>query len=113
MKAQSVFIKGREIKVKRKWLQIHESYYYSKDRTKGILDVKGLDDITDIVRLEILGTDIKKIEGLENLSGLEELFLSANKITEISGLETLTGLYALALDANKITEIKGLDNLVN
>ena len=56
---------------------------------------------------------IREIKGLDTLTNLEELFLVGNSILEIRGLENLKKLRLLDLSKNKISKIKGLDKLVN
>jgi len=56
---------------------------------------------------------IREINGLDTLTNLEELFLVGNSILEIRGLEKLKKLRLLNLSKNKISKIKGLDKLVN
>lgn len=71
--------------------------------------IKG--DKLDLSQKEI--TDIAEIKGLDNLTNLKKLDLSWNQIEEIKGLENLTQLEMLKLDNNEIKEIKGLGNLTN
>lgn len=65
-----------------------------------------------ILDLKNLGIkDLSEVKGLENLKNLSRLNLSDNKLTEIKILGNLKNLYYLNLNNNKITEIKGLNSL--
>ncbi len=56
---------------------------------------------------------ITEIKGLETLTKLRKLNLNNNDIEEIRGLDTLKKLKELNLSGNRIREIKGLDTLIN
>ncbi len=58
-------------------------------RVKNITDIKGLNKLAYLKRLDLSNNDITEISGLEKLTNLEKLNLSDNKITEIKGLDTL------------------------
>jgi internalin A len=58
-------------------------------------------------------SDIIQIKRLETLSNLKKLDLSHNKIEEIKGLEILTNIKILNLQYNKISEIEGLEKFEN
>ncbi|KAG9231901.1 hypothetical protein BJ875DRAFT_381903 [Amylocarpus encephaloides] len=78
--------------------------------------IKCIKNVSHLVKLEeifLLQNKIKKIEHLDGLTKLRNLELGMNRIREIENLDTLTGLAELWLGSNKIVEIKGLDNLQN
>ena len=82
----------------------------------GIIDiskVEGLEELTELKRLDLSSNEIFEIKGLEKLINLEYLDLGGNEISEIKELENLINLKGLILGANKINEIRGLENLVN
>ena len=58
-----------------------------------------------------LGGSISEIKGLDNLTNLIYLDLKHNQIPEIKGLEHLQSLKRLNLMGNQISEIKGLESL--
>ncbi len=77
-----------------------------------ITEIKGLEQLVELQRLNLSRNQITEIKGLEQLVGLQSLNLSNNQINEIKGLEQVVGLKAISLSDNKITEIKGLEQLV-
>ena len=76
-----------------------------------IFDIKNLDKILEITKLNLTYNKIKEIKGLSKLINLEILNLDNNKIIEIKGLENLKNLKELSVSDNNISEIKGLENL--
>jgi Leucine-rich repeat (LRR) protein len=76
-----------------------------------ISQIKGLENLENLVILNLRNNKISEIEGLENLRNLKRLDLSNNEIYEIKGLDNLSKLEFLDLSYNKISEIKGLSNL--
>ena len=76
-----------------------------------IIEIKGLENLTQLRTLYLSSNKINAIKGLENLTQLQTLYLSGNKITEIKGLESLTKLQELDLSVNQITQLKGLERL--
>ena len=73
--------------------------------------IEGLENLSNLVKLDIRNNKITEIMGLENLKNLGSLNLDRNQIEEIKGLENLTELNNLFLQNNQITELKGLENL--
>ena len=61
--------------------------------------------------LIIYNNEISEISGLENLTNLRELCLLGNNIKQISGLNHCTNLGKLDLSMNPIAKIEGLENL--
>ncbi|HEY0089026.1 MAG TPA: leucine-rich repeat protein [Candidatus Lokiarchaeia archaeon] len=84
---------------------------YSNIRT--INDIKNLEKIQNLKRLNLSHNKISKIENIDKLIDLKFLNLSFNRIEEIKGLENLTQLEELFLHVNYIKEIKGLETLIN
>ena len=81
-----------------------------------IISIKSLKNLAKIKNLKALHlhhNDIVNIEGLEDLTELEYLCLSHNKIIEIKGLETLRNLKILELNDNSIKKIENLESLGN
>ena len=77
-----------------------------------ISDIIGLEKLRNLKTLQLINNKISEIKGLDNLVNLEELWLNKNEIREIKGLETLTKLKFLNLDNNNISKIEGLDTLI-
>ena len=106
---------------KLKFVTVRGTKYYVLDNTlylsgAGIIDItsiKGLENLTDLEKLDLSNNQIREIKGLENLTSLKVLRLDKNRINEIRGLETLTHLRELHLNGNKIEELKGLEALSN
>ncbi len=80
---------------------------------KKVSDIIGLGDLTELKYLDLRGNQIEEIDFMENFSKLERLHLEENQIKEIKGLDKLTNLTELYLCNNQIAEIKGLDKLKN
>ena len=85
----------------------------SRKRITDISHIKGLDQLTDLIILDLSYNSISEIHGLDSLRDLKKLDLDGNKITEIKGLDNLTNLETLNLGQNNINELKGLQNLEN
>jgi len=78
-----------------------------------IREIKGLDTLTNLKELYLVGNSIAEIKGLERLKKIRILDLSKNKIKEIKGLENLKNLQTLILTNNNIIPIEGLEGLEN
>ncbi|MFX1257370.1 MAG: leucine-rich repeat domain-containing protein [Promethearchaeota archaeon] len=91
-------------------LKVHRHEYHSLNR---ITEIKGLDTLISLERLDLSHNSITKINGLNSLIKLRELDLSWNPLKEIKNLKSLTKLEALRLRNTGICEIKGLKTLVN
>ena len=100
-----VIVKGIKYTPKKNELNLRSKKITSIDK------IEGLNNLTNLIKLDLSTNFITEIKGLENLKNLNFLFLSKNNITEIKGLDSLTKLMVLHLDRNQITEIKGLENL--
>lgn len=78
-----------------------------------ISEIKGLEELTELKRLDLSSNEIFEIKGIDKLINLEYLSLGGNNISEIKGLGNLVNLKGLILCRNQINEIKGLENLIN
>jgi len=76
-------------------------------------EIKGLDTLTNLEELYLVGNSIREIKGIERLKKIRLLDLSKNKIKEIKGLENLKNLQTLILTNNNISPIEGLEGLEN
>ena len=85
----------------------------SGKKITNISQIKGLDQLTDLIILDLSYNNISEIHGLDSLKDLKKLDLDGNKITEIKGLDNLTKLETLNLGQNNINELKGLQKLEN
>ncbi|TKJ20105.1 MAG: hypothetical protein CEE43_13735 [Promethearchaeota archaeon Loki_b32] len=78
---------------------------------KKIIDIEGLDLLTNLEDLNLSYNDISEIIGLNNLTKLQNLNLSHNKISKIENLENLTELHSLNLGFNKIEKLTGIKDM--
>jgi internalin A len=69
-------------------------------------------DYEKVTMLELGGNKLTSIpNGLEKLTQLTYLNLVGNQLTDVKGLENLTQLTVLALGGNKLTDLTGLEKL--
>ena len=108
----SVQYRGKTRKVK-KFVGGGFQLNLSGKKITDISQIKGLDQLTDLIILDLSYNNISEINGLDSLHDLKKLDLEGNKITEIKGLDNLTKLKTLNLSQNNINELKGLQNLKN
>jgi Leucine-rich repeat (LRR) protein len=80
-----------------------------------ISKIEGLDNLTNLNKLDFSNNKIDEIRGLNSLIELEELNLSCNFIREVNGLDNLKKLSSINLGANQIFQIISLrlENLKN
>jgi len=76
-----------------------------------ISEIKGLEELEMLKKLDLGGNNITKITDLESLKNLESLNLSNNQISKIEGIDNLKYIHHLILANNKISEISGLEYL--
>ena len=65
-----------------------------------LTDVTGLEKLTQLKDLSLVGTQVTDVKGLEKLTKLERLELQDNQLTSVKGLENLTQLRFLGLKNN-------------
>ncbi|EAG1723501.1 internalin [Listeria monocytogenes] len=80
---------------------------------RGIVDISGVENLTNLTRLELFHNQISDVSPLSNLTSLDELSLSSNQISDVSPLSNLTNLSDLRLDSNQISDISPLSNLTD
>ena len=73
--------------------------------------MKGLENLTQLERLDLSGNQLTSVKGLEKLNQLKELSLDWNQLTEVKGLEKLTQLKALNLKDNPALTKAQIDQL--
>lgn len=78
---------------------------------KDIVDLEGIENLTNLKWLDMSGNKVKRLDGLENLTNMEELVLSNNKIVSIKPLKNLKGLRSLDLSINRIKDITALERI--
>ncbi len=81
---------------------------------KGIANLSGLGQCTNLTALTLIENDISEIGELSNLNKLRILNLGINQVTDLSPLSALTTLEQLHLGQNQIqniTPLAGLSNL--
>eukprot|EP01022_Parablepharisma_sp_SALTPOND_P019136 TRINITY_DN322_c5_g1_i1.p1 TRINITY_DN322_c5_g1~~TRINITY_DN322_c5_g1_i1.p1 ORF type:complete len:558 (+),score=94.37 TRINITY_DN322_c5_g1_i1:4775-6448(+) len=75
------------------------------------MEIRNLDGLTRLEKLQLDNNIIMKIEGLDHLVNLKWLDLSFNNISKIEGLDHLVNLTDLSLFQNQITTLEGMDSL--
>lgn len=78
-----------------------------------ITEIKGLDNLSNLQRLDLSINQISVVKNLDNLNNLRLLNLRSNRITSMQGLKYLTHLEHLNLNRNPIKSLKGINVLTN
>ncbi|TXT64746.1 MAG: hypothetical protein BAJALOKI3v1_170032 [Promethearchaeota archaeon] len=78
-----------------------------------ISEINGLENLSNLKKLDLSGNNITEIKNLGHLKNLEMLNLANNNIAEIKNLDDLRNLKVLILSHNKIAQARGLNNLNN
>jgi len=78
-----------------------------------ITDIKNLENLSFLKKLELHKNKITSIKGLNKLTTLNELNLGYNQLTSVKWLEANKNLTTLELQRNLITDIWPLQNLRN
>ncbi|EAC7083567.1 hypothetical protein AF306_13020 [Listeria monocytogenes] len=82
--------------------------------SKGIVDISGIENLTNLINLSLFDNKVSNIKPLKNLIKLETLNLNAGLVLyDLSPLSSLTNLTNLFLEANRISDIRPLANLTN
>lgn len=76
-----------------------------------IMEIRNLDGLTKLEKLQLDNNIIMKVEGLDHLTNLKWLDLSFNNISKIEGLGNLVNLTDLSLFQNNISKLEGMDKL--
>jgi len=109
LRIMSVEIRGKEYRVKKKKGLL--TLNLSQKGITDMLEIKGLEKLTDLEALNLRYNKITEIKGIDSLTQLKILNISQNRIKKISGVDTLKNLDVLILRNNDIKIIEGLDNL--
>ena len=80
---------------------------------RGILDLTGLENCTNLETLDLYGNQISDISPISSLTHIRALTLAGNQIRDIAPLSRLTILRDLHLGANQIRDITPLASLTN
>ncbi|HCV3198505.1 TPA: leucine-rich repeat domain-containing protein [Listeria monocytogenes] len=80
-------------------------------QSKGIVNLSGMENLTNLSYLDLIDNQISDISLLSNLTNLSYLDLTDNQISDISLLSNLTNLSYLDLENNQISDISPLSNL--
>ncbi|WP_221771244.1 leucine-rich repeat domain-containing protein [Listeria farberi] len=80
---------------------------------KGIVDISGVENLTNLKLLSLGSNEISDISPVANLTNLTVLKLSNNQLNDISPLSNLTSLDELSLGSNEISDISPVENLTN
>ncbi|EAC4617469.1 LPXTG cell wall anchor domain-containing protein, partial [Listeria monocytogenes] len=81
--------------------------------SKGIVDISGMENLTNLSNLYLERNQISDINSLANLTNLQLLALDNNQISDVSPLANLTKLAVLYLYNIQISDISPLANLTN
>jgi internalin A len=81
--------------------------------SRGITDLTGLEQATNLRRLYLTGNAISDLTPLQSLSGLVNLEVDRNQIVNASPLAGLTNLVSLALGGNPIDDYSALGSLTS
>jgi len=85
------------------WMEVLESYGLMNLENRLYIDLKPLEDLIHLKKLNFIGSDIKNIEPLKNLKNLESLNLSTTKVSNIKPLKKLKNLkYLNIINCNNI-----------
>jgi Leucine-rich repeat (LRR) protein len=80
---------------------------------KGIADLSGLGQCTNLTALTLIDNDISEIDELSALTKLRILNLGINQVGDLGPLSDLTGLEQLHLSQNQIQDLSPLAGLSN
>ncbi|MHA1127274.1 MAG: leucine-rich repeat domain-containing protein [Candidatus Heimdallarchaeota archaeon] len=97
------------------YLDIVEEIQWDQLYIKGVSDIKeikGLNSLTFLKKLELTNGKIIRVNSLANLVNLKMLNLSNNLIVDLFGLEGLEKLEVLNLSNNKINAVPSLKALL-
>ncbi|EKZ4846025.1 leucine-rich repeat domain-containing protein [Listeria monocytogenes] len=81
--------------------------------SKGIVDISGVENLTNLTVLNLNNNQLNDISPLSNLTNLDELSLGSNHISDISPVASLTNLTWLELFRNQLNDISPLSNLTD
>ncbi|CAG9313855.1 unnamed protein product [Blepharisma stoltei] len=80
---------------------------------QGFVDIRNLDEYTNLRALWLENNWIRKIEGLNALVNLRCLYLQNNQLEKLENLDSLTELVNFNVSYNRISKIEGLERLVS
>ena len=78
-----------------------------------LVRIEGLDKLTNLQSLDLIGNQLTRLEGLDKLANLQSLYLGGNQLVRIDGLDRFANLQSLDLWNNQLVRIEGLDKLAN
>ena len=78
---------------------------------QNISNLQGIEQLTQLVRLELFHNQITDVSPLSGLTQLSELFLTGNQISDVSQLSGLTQVETLLLAVNQISDVSPLSDL--
>lgn len=79
--------------------------------TFALTNLSGVEQLTNLQRLDVVNHDIGSLKGIEKLTKLQQLKVSDNKLTVFENIESLTQLKVLDLSRNKLKKLNGIDKL--
>ncbi|EAF4528716.1 hypothetical protein CYG98_00005, partial [Listeria monocytogenes serotype 1/2a] len=82
-------------------------------RNKRIVDISGVENLTNLSELILESNQISDISPVANLTNLTVLNLNNNQLNDISPLSNLTNLDELSLGSNHISDISPVASLTN
>jgi Leucine-rich repeat (LRR) protein len=83
------------------------------DRRDRITSLVGIQNLTSLTNLELVGNSFSDLSALSGLTSLTSLSLEDNSISDISALSGLTSLSVLSLGHNLISDISALSRLTS
>jgi len=78
-----------------------------------ITNLTGIENATNLTRLDLFGNQIMDLSPLSGMSNLEELHVGGCGLTNVSAFQGLTKLKRLALEENQIKDISDLSGLAS
>ena len=80
--------------------------------SRNISNLQGIEQLTQLLRLELFNNQITDVSPLSGLTQLDQLFLSGNQISDVTPLAGLIRVETLLLAANQIGDVSPLSGLI-
>ena len=78
----------------------------------GVTSISGIENCTELTKINISNNSISSIQPLENLEKLKHINITNNKISDISYISNKKDLSELYCSGNNITDVSSLENLI-
>lgn len=96
-----------------KWMKILDRFGAINIKDRYYIDLKPIENLTNLTSLTFLSSDIKNIESLSNIKNLESLDLSYTQVYDLKPLSKLNNLKILHIRKTKVSNLKPLRRLHN